>query len=391
MPSKITPDPRRSHYRKPRQLAAWVGRAVPGSKLPGLSISLCLLLCGVGAPADTVRWDPATRRLLQPGGVYPRLTRVGPGRLLLSFELNHAACVRVSADDGKTFGPVVAVAARPWANCANPQPLALPDGRVLLFYNVRPRRGVDRPFSINVATSTDGGVTWADAAGPIYAGGSKAKDGVYEPAAVRRPDGTVDLFFASEHPYAGTGQQEITRVRSADGGKTWGDPRRATFRGGGRDGMPVPVLLAGGHTLAVAIEDNGLTADRLLKPAVVTFDDAVDPVDGRSERRRAVDGGTLAAGVYAGAPYLAVLPDGRTVASCQSDAGRPGHARMVVFVGDEAAGHFGPPTEPFAVPAGGRGEWNALYVAENGTVTALSTTSLDGKPGVWAIDGRVGP
>jgi hypothetical protein len=51
-------------------------------------------------------------------------------------------------------------------------------------------------------------------------------------------------------------------MRSRDGGRTWGAAERAGFRAGHRDGMPVPVSLADGSGVAVAIEDNGWAAER---------------------------------------------------------------------------------------------------------------------------------
>jgi hypothetical protein len=33
--------------------------------------------------------------------------------------------------------------------------------------------------------------------------------------------------------------------------------------------------------------------------------------------------------------------------------------------------------------------WNALFVKDVSTVTALTSTTLNGKRGIWAVDGRV--
>ena len=152
--------------------------------------------------------------------------------------------------------------------------------------------------------------------------------------------------------------------------------------------MPVPVVLADG-TLVVAIEDNGLVPGAKLQPAVVSGEDGGERWGALAE--------PLPAEVYAGAPYLRQLPTGETILSCQSDAGVAGVAgeprrrrpEMVVYVGDAAARGFSGPTSPFELPSDVAGQWNALFVKDATTVTALSGTRIDGKRGVWAIDGKV--
>ena len=65
-------------------------------------------------------------------------------------------------------------------------------------------------------------------------------------------------------------------------------------------------------------------------------------------------------------------------------------ARMVVCIGSRDAKHFDRPTRPFpedAVPQ----LWNALFVKDARSVTAVSSMTIDGTRGIWVVDGKVNP
>ena len=202
-----------------------------------------------------------------------------------------------------------------------------------------------------MAASADGGATWTPVARPLYTAGTTGGDGCYEPAAVQLPSGEVQLFFANEHGHAGDRSQEIDVMRSRDSGRTWTPPVAVTYRPGGRDGMPVPILSPDGQSILLAIEDNGLSRDHQLKPAIVRLPlvPAARPVGGRDDRRwGAVTDPAWPAGAYAGAPYLRQFPgNGPTVLACQPDVGHAGLQRLAVYLGDATAHNFAAPTEPF--------------------------------------------
>jgi hypothetical protein len=65
------------------------------------------------------------------------------------------------------------------------------------------------------------------------------------------------------------------------------------------------------------------------------------------------------------------------------------YSRMVVWIGDREAKNFTNPSEPFAVPPDANGLWNSLFIKNDTTVTAISSTTLFGIRGLWAIDGRL--
>lgn len=147
--------------------------------------------------------------------------------------------------------------------------------------------------------------------------------------------------------------------------------------------MPVPVLLAGGKGVVVAIEDNGMAGR--FKPAIVR---------GASEARWPALQVQLPDSVYAGAPYLRQFANGETVLSVQSGEGRLNegtqrNSQMVVYLGNAEARNFGAGSVPFTVAPEASGLWNALFIKDEATVTAISGTVINGVRGLWAIDGRL--
>jgi uncharacterized protein (TIGR03437 family) len=60
---------------------------------------------------------------------------------------------------------------------------------------------------------------------------------------------------------------------------------------------------------------------------------------------------------------------------------------MAVYIGDSNARGFTNVSVPFPVPPDANGLWNSLFIRNASTVTAISTTTLDGIYGLWSIDG----
>ena len=100
----------------------------------------------------------------------------------------------------------------------------------------------------------------------------------------------------------------------------------------------------------------------------------------------------LAAATYAGAPYLRQFPDGRFILSFQlAESGELRQARMAVSLGNEKARDFAEPSFPFAKTSGAPQLWNALFIKDARTVTAISETSHNGCHGIWTVDGVLQP
>lgn len=338
---------------------------------------------GSSTRTPRIVWDQSTVRLLREGGCYARIRRLDRKRLLAAYELGGAVRVSFSDDAGRTWGGETEVVHISYGNAANPELVILDSQHVLLLYNERPTDG-KHPFAIAACASADAGKTWS-APRVLYAAGTRFGDGCWEPAGVRMPGGDVWVVFANEGPYPQTDEQEITLVRSRDGGNTWSDPRCVSFRPGGRDGMPVPMLDASGRGVLMAIEDSGLVG--LMKPVIVAvrLEEAATP---DSPRRWPALAEPLPPDVYAGAPYLVRLSSRRTLLSVQSTEGRRAE-RMVVYVGDGNAGGFRNGTEPFRLPPDVAGRWNSLFVHSPRAITAVCTTTMEGTSGVWLVDGRL--
>ncbi len=340
-----------------------------------------------------IDWHPGTLTLIQAGASYGRMIRLTSGEILCAYFRRGKIWVRISPDDGRTWRPERMAASDGHGVATNPEILLLDSGRILMTYNRRPRDGVHR-FAIMSCFSRDSGQTWTDHH-TLHEADTRFENGCWEPAQIQLVGGEIQLFFANEGPYRATDEQEITLLRSLDRGVTWNRPKRVSFRAQARDGMPVPLVLADGGGIVVAIEDNGRGA---FQPAIVH-----SPMDanwwqghanGDSPRRWYALETALPPGVYAGAPYIRQLATGETVLSVQSAEGRlmPSsmkRSRMVVYIGDSQAKQFSGRSVPFDVPPNKNGLWNSLFIKGESTVTAVSSTAINGVHGLWVIDGEV--
>lgn len=355
---------------------------------------LCAALLSAASAAPLIEWDASTRNFAC-AGTYARVKRLSSGILALVYSRGANACIRFS--EGAAWGPETVVAAAAGYGYTNAELAEAAEGRLVYAWNGRPSAGTaGKPWFIATKSSQDGGKSWS-AEARAYTAGSVAGEGCWEPALLRLPDGGLQLYFANEGPYPDNADQEIGMLASIDAGRTWSGYRAVSHRAGHRDGMPVPVHLGEGKGIAVAIEDNGI--EGAFKPALLRSGPGGEwgaPVAGTDPRRSLAVRGDLrpAAAVYAGAPYLARLPGGIQVLSCQSTEGRTpaadpvAHAIMQVYTADAESG-FGARTTPFPVPEGGQGVWNSLAVLDDSTVMAVSAVRGMGMDGIWTVTGRV--
>ncbi len=356
------------------------------------AILSAVLLCGCVPPVEIV-WDAATLHRVMTG-VYGRAKLLSDGRLLLVYSDGPAVCLRTSRDGGDTWSDAVEVARDGRYNYTNSELLELRSGRLIYLWNARPRRAGECEYKIMAALSDDGGASWR--VQDVYRAGTDPREGCWEPVALELPDGGVELYFADESPYDSTDEQQISMMRSADGGETWGAVQCVSFRRGARDGMPVPVYLPHSGETVVAIEDNGIAGR--FKPVTVRAAGGWPEggVTGSSPCRRhalAADE-RLHDTVYAGAPYLLWLHDGRTLLSVQSTQGRHGtnerYANMQVYAGDRNAENFSHRTTPFPdLPQEGHALWNSLCQIDGNTVMAVMSVGGVEQGGIWTVKGRL--
>jgi hypothetical protein len=353
-----------------------------------------------------IEWDRSTLQLVAPGGDYARMARLGDGAIGLAYDREGKLSFRRSTDEGKSWSDPVLVAEDRDCWLTNSELLPLRNGELLYLWNERPRAALKyqdkpaplgtltRPLLIRMARSRDHGRSWS-APQTLYTAGPSYQDGCWEPAGIELPDGEIHVYFANEFPYQATSEQEISLIRSRDGGKTWSHAERISMRKTHRDGMPAPLLLAGGRGIVVAIEDNGLSKTDRFKLAIVhtPLDDnwRSGTVDGESPKRRPALAEPLPDEHYAGAPNVRQVASGETLLSYQTSAdGTLAAARMVVCVGDPEARNFTNPSQPFADVDAQPGQlWGSLFVRDAQSLAAMATVTIKGQRGVWTIEGRV--
>lgn len=357
------------------------------------------------ALADSeIEWDATTlQRLSTPGSAafYPRMISLKDGSLLLAYASNGNVVITKSSNAGKNWTkPIVVAAQQDGVNQDTPELLQLQNGAVLICYGSRPQgalRGAPeagKHFDIRVQLSYDNGAAWGFEK-VLYMADTSFKNGCWEPAAVQLPSGEIQLFFANEGIYKNSDEQNISMLRSVDGGRTWSaSPQLISFRKGGRDGMPVPLWLAKQQTLLVAIEDPGI---KNFKPYIIRsackggWKRLIDSDDKNREYALATK---LADSIYAGAPYLRQLASGETILSYQSTEGRKknslNNAVMVVAIGDSNGKKFTAKSVPFAVAEGYSALWNSLCITGD-TIIALTATNAfsRSRSEVWMIKGHL--
>lgn len=333
-----------------------------------------------------IAWDRNTLTKVYNGpAFYPRITRLQDQTLMGVFESEGATMVTKSDNEGSTWSePMEVASSENGINAAVPEVIQLQNGNIIVAYNTRPPQDNDDPerrFGVKIKISEDNGETWSEEKN-IYEGGFEWNRGVWEPVMIQFPDGEINLFFANEHPYENSEDQEISMVRSQDNGESWSDPQTISYREGFRDGMPVPVILQDEKGIAVAIEDNGLYGDTF-KPAIVwtSLEEGwSDVIAGDSPKRWGAlsEEHEIGADKYGGAPYLRQLPSGKTVLSFQTNEGRSGdwtNSTMAVTLGDEEAKNFSEISKPFDVPEGRSAMWSSVFIKNDTTITAVTSTN----------------
>lgn len=346
---------------------------------------------------DGVRvcWNYKTQKFLQ-GGVYSRLKRLSDGTLVCVYSAGSDVYIRRSIRPNVWQNPIrVSTDATKNYNYTNSELVELADGRLMYAWNARPKNGTGQPYKIMAAYSSTRGLQWRNEQ-TLYVAGTEGSDGCWEPAMMQLPDGEVQLFFANEHNVADN-KQNITLLRSSDGGTTWSEPQVVSFRETSRDGMPVPLCLQDGKGLLLAIEDNGLNGN--FKPVILhstMADNWSGVISGSSSHRWSAlaESEALAASVYAGAPYLIQLATGETLLSCQSSEGRTSTAYpiMQVYVGDALGRNFCCRSTPF--PFVGESETKVQWCSmeQTDSLTVMATASVENRAtdnGIWITSGRL--
>lgn len=346
-----------------------------------------------------ISWDTTSLRYVSNGG-YARMVELKNGKLISVYAASNGNTEIVySNDKGSHWSePVIVAAKENGVRMDAPDILLLKDNSLLVCYNPRlagHNTDTSKHFAIRTIKSYDGGTTWKGDA-LLYEASWQFKDGCWEPAALQLPSGEIQLFFSNEGIYTNSNEQNISLLRSFDNGKTWtSKPEIVAFRKGSRDGMPVPVYLPKTKEILFSIEDNGFVN---FKPYIIRStlkNNWGGIVTANSPHRGYALKDSLKDNIYAGAPYLSVLPNGNTLLSYQSTQFKKGkqdvyNAEMVVAIGDSEGSNFTNATIPFPIPANATGLWNSVAVLNDNTIIALtSTNAYDDKTEVWMIKGSL--
>ncbi len=270
---------------------------------------------------------------------YGRAHRLNDGRLMICYSNTWHGYARFSNDDGATWtGAKIVVPAYKKDSLShrmdNPEFAQLSasnphhPGRIIYAVNERVKdtkvANKDKtvyPFHISISTSDDNGATWSSLK-RLYS--SNNVSGCYEPFVLELPDGTVQVYFADETPYASDKitYQNISVIESKDGGDTWGEKRVVCYTFTKRDGMPTATVYNGNIYVAIeAIEGNyqffpqivyNPVADNWSRqvgaPSIYRFDPFQKSLKSTE--------------IYSGAPYL-IQTDNYFVLSYQTTNGAP--------------------------------------------------------------------
>lgn len=269
---------------------------------------------------------------------YGRAHRLNDGRLMICYSNTWHGYARFSNDDGATWtGAKIVVPAYKKDSLShrmdNPEFAQLSagnphhPGRIIYAVNERVKdtkvANKDKtvyPFHISISTSDDNGATWSSLK-KLYS--SNNVSGCYEPFVLELPDGTVQIYFADETPYASDKitYQNISVIESKDGGDTWGAKRIVCYTFTKRDGMPTATVYNG--NIYVAIEANG--GGYQFFPQIVynsVADNWSRQVESGTYRFDPFQKSLKSTEIYSGAPYL-IQTDNYFVMSYQTTDGAP--------------------------------------------------------------------
>lgn len=319
-----------------------------------------------------------------PNVEYPRMCRVDENTILLSYhggkkdQWSNCYLSR-SNDNGRTWSEPFTVydcegsifGKDYWRIC-NPEMTRLANGWIILTAVANGNPETNNNCKVIAALSKDGGETWGD---PIIVGRGRT----WEPQVVQLPGGELELLVSSEanwwEPRADNVCQEIVCARSTDNGLTWTKFKRASYKPGARDGMPVAVVMQGNQGILFIEESvNGGVPPTLQHRALDEEWESGD-WDGIDDNRRWRT--TLANG--GGAPYCLQLPTGELLFTAHTDqTGAVWQTcRPQVVLSDNTGHTFKYSMRPLSgsnpLPNGTGAYYNSLFLKDDNTVWLLMT------------------
>ena len=335
-----------------------------------------------------VEWDSEKRLVcLTPETLqveYPRMCRVDDNKILLTYHGGASdhwqnSYLRKSYDNGKTWTEPVEIfnttgsflGSRYYRIC-NPEMTKLQNGWIILTVVANGNPESNTNSKVLATISKDGGETWGE---PLVVGRGRT----WEPQVVQLPGGELELLVSSEAYWWDNQRnnlfQEILSTRSTDNGETWTTYKRASYKPGARDGMPVSVVMQGNKGVLFVEESvNGNVPPTLVHRRLDEEWDTADwdNVDYDRRWRTSLNNG-------AGAPYMIQLPTGEFLIMAHTNqTGQVWQTnRPQVIMADNTGHNFKYSRLPLSgstpLPAGTGAYYNSFFLYDNDTVWLLIT------------------
>lgn len=205
--------------------------------------------------SHVVEWDKDNLICLTPEAnqvEYPRMCRVDENKILLTYHGGASdhwqnSYLRKSYDNGRSWTDPVEIyrtgdtfLGSGYHRICNPEMTRLANGWIILTVVANGNPENNNTCKVLACISQDGGETWGD---PFVVGRGRT----WEPQVIQLPGGELELLVSSEAYWWDNQRnnlfQEILSTRSTDNGLTWTTYKRASYKPGARDGMPVAVVM----------------------------------------------------------------------------------------------------------------------------------------------------
>jgi hypothetical protein len=354
-------------------------------------------------PRLNIVWDKTGKKISHEVyfAEYGRIRRLHGDTLLLIYHCGSPGnewdniVLRKSYDNGGSWQAPLLVAKDDdprYYGFSTPDLLVLKNGWLLMAYTGRGKPDDSTHNNIQLCISKDKGQSWSKPA--IVSVGRS-----WEPGMVQLPGNEIELFFSTElsgsRRSQGRPEQRVTLMTSSNNGQSWSKGKEIAFMKGGRDGMPIPLVLKDNKGIVVAIESvhSKKSPYMLWSSMKKKWDYKTLPFEANGRRWFGAAGK-----LWAGAPYIIQLLSGETVVSVQDTGGRKINRytdwkknTMLVMIGNSIAKNFTNVTYPWPnLPVTEGAYFNSLFVKNDSTIVAVSTRNFADKHSeVWIKEGHV--
>lgn len=357
-----------------------------------------------------ISWDRSTYREMtsvhvankdftQKNLYYSRIKELSDGSWLMSFSDDHFGWniyVRRSEDQGRTWSDAQMIRESHKATSTvgedtkvfvNPEFIELSDGRVMMAYQWRYKKGYhDIPNTnincgVEIMYSSDMGKSFSSPR-EVYRGRS------WEPAMLQLPSGELQMYITSSQDVVNkVSYPRTVIIRSFDHGATWQDKKMATHQDNwtisrtvddrfAYDGMPTAVLLDDNKGIAVPLEvwSGTLVVDQT---PIVVRTEIEDNWHSLDQEKIKKEGGPaypyrkqVNKDLEAYGPYSTKLGTGEMVV--QSNGTYKGVQAIWTLIGDTWGDNFSYATSPFV------GYWGSIdYIKDNRVISTATERYTD--------------